>query len=120
MVSFFKRRRKSPAQNSDSVTPTTMAETSSENAKVASQERLFRRLYNRLSRTRNHLTGGISNLILGKKTIDEALLEEIETQLLIADVGVESTQSIVEDLTARVSRRQIKDPEALMEALREN
>lgn len=124
MVSFFKRRRKSQAQNLDSAAPTPTAEASTvipqESSEVATKERLFRRLYNRLSRTRDNLTGGVSNLILGKKTIDEELLEEIETQLLIADVGVEATQSIVENLTARVSRRQIKDPETLMEALREN
>jgi fused signal recognition particle receptor len=124
MVSFFKRQRKSQEQNLETATSTQEAvETPvspQEGAEVVTKRRLFRRLYNRLSRTRDNLAGGISGLILGKKTIDDELLEEIETQLLIADIGVEATQSIIEDLTARVSRRQIKDPEALMEVLREN
>jgi fused signal recognition particle receptor len=124
MVSFFKRRRKSQEQSLDAVTSTPAAATSTpanpqEGAEIT-RKRLFRRLYDRLSRTRDNLSGGISNLVLGKKVIDDELLEEIETQLLIADVGIEATQSIIKDLTVRVSRKEIKDPELLMEALREN
>jgi fused signal recognition particle receptor len=124
MVSFFKHRRKSQEPSLDAVTSTPAAATSTpanpqEGAEMT-RKRLFRRLYDRLSRTRDNLSGGISNLVLGKKVIDDELLEEIETQLLIADVGIEATQSIIKDLTVRVSRKEIKDPELLMEALREN
>jgi len=81
---------------------------------------LFARLKSGLSRTRGSLTGGIADLLLGKRAIDDELLEEIETQLLVADMGVEATQAIITDLTQRVSRKQLADSEALMAALRED
>ncbi len=81
---------------------------------------LFARLKSGLSRTRGSLTEGISDLVLGKKQIDDDLLEEIETQLLVADMGVEATQSIINDLTQRVSRKQLADSDALLGALRED
>ncbi len=90
--------------------------------KQAEEEKagLFSRLKNGLSRTRSGLTEGIGDLVLGKKEIDDELLEEIETQLLVADLGVEATQAIIADLTQRVSRKQLGDSEALMAALRED
>ncbi len=81
---------------------------------------LFARLKSGLSRTRSGLTEGISDLVLGRKEIDDDLLEEIETQLLVADMGVEASQAIIADLTQRVSRKQLGDSEALMAALRED
>lgn len=124
MVSFFKRKRKSPEQNPETASPTpetaAAAEESNADAETVTKRRLFKRLRTRLGRTRGNLTGGIAALMLGKKAIDDELLEEIETQLLMADLGVEATQSIIADLTARVSRKQLKDPDALMVALREN
>ena len=62
---------------------------------------LFGRLKAGLAKTRDGLTGGIANLVAGRKQIDDELLEDIETQLLTADVGVEATQSIIRDLTER-------------------
>jgi fused signal recognition particle receptor len=79
---------------------------------------LFGRLKAGLSRTRSGLTEGIASLVAGRKQIDDALLEDLETQLLTADVGVEATQSIIEDLTQRVARKQLNDPDALLAALR--
>jgi fused signal recognition particle receptor len=78
------------------------------------------RLRERLNRTRRGLMDGLGGLVLGKKAIDDELLEEIETRLLAADVGVEATRTIIDDLTARVSRKQLKDGEALLTALRED
>ncbi len=86
----------------------------------ASKPGLFARLKSGLSRTRGNLTEGIADLVLGKKAIDDELLEEIETQLLVADIGVEATTAIIKDLTARVSRKELADGEALMAALRED
>ncbi len=74
-------------------------------------------LRERLSKTRRSLTDGLADLVLGKKTIDDELLEELETRLLMADVGVEATEAIIDDLTRRVSRKELADPEALFEAL---
>ena len=81
---------------------------------------IFARLRNRLSRTRSNLTEGLSDLMLGKKEIDTSILEEIETQLLVADIGVEATQSIIDNLTERVARKQLADQDALFAALQEN
>lgn len=73
-----------------------------------------------LQRTRTQFTEGLADLILGKKIIDPALLEELETRLLLADVGVVATETIIADLGARVKRHQVADGEALFAALREN
>ncbi len=81
---------------------------------------LFGRLKAGLSKTRSGLTEGIASLVVGRKQIDDELLEDLETQLLTADIGVEATQSIIGDLTERVARKQLGDAEALMAALRED
>ena len=78
---------------------------------------LFSRLRSGLSRTRGSLTEGIGNLVLGKREIDDDLLEEIETQLLVSDMGVEATQTIIQELTRRTSRKELADSEALFSAL---
>jgi fused signal recognition particle receptor len=80
----------------------------------------FARLKKGLSKTRSGLTEGLASVVLGARAIDDELLEEIETQLLTADVGVDATQAIIKDLTTRVSRKQLKDADGLMAALREN
>ncbi|MEN8166910.1 MAG: signal recognition particle-docking protein FtsY [Pseudomonadota bacterium] len=81
---------------------------------------LFRRLKQGLSRTRHNLTDGLADLMLGHKSIDDDLLEELETLLLTADVGVEATSRIIDDLTARVRRKELADPEALSRILKEH
>ncbi|GGC08795.1 hypothetical protein GCM10011352_38940 [Marinobacterium zhoushanense] len=83
------------------------------------KQRLFERIKSGLSRTKSGLTEQLGSLFLGAKEIDDDLLEEIETLLLMADVGVEATTEIVTRLTDRVERKQLKDPQALREALKE-
>ncbi|TCO81436.1 signal recognition particle-docking protein FtsY [Plasticicumulans lactativorans] len=77
------------------------------------------RLRSRLGKTRAGLTDGLATLFLGRKALDAELLEELETRLLLADVGIEATQTIIERLGERVSRRQLSDGAALMAALRD-
>ncbi|OLO06047.1 signal recognition particle-docking protein FtsY [Salinicola socius] len=72
-----------------------------------------------LGRTRANLTDGIADLLLGKKQIDDELIEDLETQLLLADVGIEATSEIIERLTERVSRKELADADALYRALQE-
>lgn len=79
----------------------------------------FSRIKQGLSRTSSHFNEGLGNLILGSKTIDDELLEEIETQLLVADVGLEATEEIIDNLTQRLARKQLSDADSLYEALRE-
>lgn len=81
---------------------------------------LFQRLKAGLSRTRATLSDGLADLLLGKKQIDDDLLEELETLLLTADVGVDTTQAIINDLTERVKRKELSDPQALSGILQEH
>ncbi|WP_425488639.1 signal recognition particle-docking protein FtsY [Litorivivens lipolytica] len=79
--------------------------------------RLFERLTRGLQQTGSNIGQGLGNLILGQKTIDDDLLEEIETQLLMADIGIEATQTIIDNITDAVKRNQLADSEALYQAL---
>ncbi|MBT5229634.1 MAG: signal recognition particle-docking protein FtsY [Methylococcales bacterium] len=81
---------------------------------------LFSRLKQQLSKTRTGLTEGLSQLILGKKNIDDELLEDIEAQLVMADVGIEATQEIIKNLTDRLNRKTLKDAESVLIALKED
>lgn len=78
-----------------------------------------RRLKKGLSRTHQQLASGLGDLFLGERAIDDELLEEIETSLLTADVGIEATRDIIQALTEQVSRKQLADAEALYQALRQ-
>ena len=80
----------------------------------------FPRLSNGLSRTRQNFTENLSQVVLGKKSVDEGLLEEIETLLLLSDVGVETTQQFIDGLSCKLSHKQLKDENAVWNALRED
>jgi len=77
----------------------------------------FARIKQGLARTSAQFGDGLGKLLLGKKAIDDELLEEIETQLLMADVGIGATTRMIDILTAKVARKQLADSEALYEAL---
>lgn len=77
----------------------------------------FGRMAAGLSKTRSNLTDGLSSLLLGKKEIDDDMMEDLETQLIMADVGVEATNEIISRLTQRVGRKELRDSDALYEAL---
>lgn len=79
----------------------------------------FARLKQGLAKTSASLGEGMASLFLGRKAIDDDLLEEIETRLLTADVGVEATGVIVQNLTRRVARKELADSGALYKALQE-
>ena len=82
------------------------------------KEGLFARLKRGLMRTSENIGSGFIGLFRGKK-IDDDLFEELEEQLLIADVGVETTTRLIKNLTEHASRKQLKDAEALYDLLRE-
>jgi len=77
----------------------------------------FARLKQGLSKTRANIGGGLFDLFRGKQ-IDDDLFEELETHLLMADVGVETTMKIIDSLTRTANRKQLKDAEALYELLK--
>ena len=79
---------------------------------------VWQRLRQGLRRTRDGLTGGLADLFLGRKQIDAAVLDEIETRLLLADVGVEATRIIIDALAAAVKRNELADLPAVLRALR--
>ncbi len=79
----------------------------------------FARLKQGLSKTSASIGEGMASLFLGKKAIDDDLLDELETRLLTADVGVEATTAIMQNLSRRVSRKELADSGALYKALQE-
>jgi fused signal recognition particle receptor len=79
----------------------------------------FSRLKAGLGRTRSGFTDGLGSLLLGKKEIDDELLEEIETRLLTADVGMSATTTIIDELSHRLKRKDLADPEVLYQTLKE-
>lgn len=83
-----------------------------------SEQGLFSRFSAGLAKTRSNFAEGLGNLFLGQKEIDEKLLEEIETRLLMSDVGVGATQQIIDNLAVSISRKQVSDPVALYKGLR--
>ncbi|QGU17185.1 signal recognition particle-docking protein FtsY [Leclercia sp. 119287] len=82
------------------------------------KEGFFARLKRSLIKTKENLGSGFISLFRGKK-IDDDLFEELEEQLLIADVGVETTRKIINSLTESASRKQLRDAEALYGLLKE-
>jgi len=77
----------------------------------------FSRIKSGLTRTRSKLSDGVGRVFLGEKTINDELLEEIETVLLTSDVGVDATTQIVEELTKEVARKELADSKALYKQL---
>ncbi|MFC3122372.1 signal recognition particle-docking protein FtsY [Agaribacter flavus] len=77
----------------------------------------FTRLKERLSKTRENIGSGFVALLKGK-TIDEELYEELETQLLVADVGMKTTQKLISNLTQEAKLSQLKDGDALASLLK--
>lgn len=91
-----------------------------ESAGEANQDEagIFARLKSGLSRTRSKLSDGLAEIVLGEKTIDVNLLQDIETQLLSADIGIDATDHIIDNLKKQLGRKQLADPEQFMAALR--
>ncbi|MCG8613885.1 MAG: signal recognition particle-docking protein FtsY [Pseudomonadales bacterium] len=80
---------------------------------------LFARMKQGLSKTRANLSDNLASLFLGAKSIDDDLLEEIETLLLTADVGMEATSDIIKVITEKLDRNQLTDAEMLYDLLKE-
>jgi fused signal recognition particle receptor len=72
-----------------------------------------------LTKTRRSFTDGMVNILIGGKEIDDELLEEVEEQLLIADIGVDATKTIITNLTERTARGDLIYSHALYKALQE-
>jgi fused signal recognition particle receptor len=73
-----------------------------------------------LSKTRAGLADGLGSLFLGGKRLDDDLLEDLETRLLVADVGLDATRRILDGLTQRLGRKDLVTPEVVRTALAED
>ncbi|MCD6039019.1 MAG: ftsY [Gammaproteobacteria bacterium] len=102
MLNLLKRKKQATEELNDAPAP---------------QVGFFARLKTGLAKTRANFATGITNIILGKKTLDHDLIENIETQLLTADVGIEATQQLIEVLTQKLARKELADPAAVLQAL---
>jgi fused signal recognition particle receptor len=134
--SFFGLRRKkldkapkSPVQQEQEPTPEQIPKTSKvdeteqleEEMPVSEvpKEGVFRRLKNRLSKTRNAFTSRLDNLFLGKKEIDEDLLEDLEEILITSDIGVQTTMALIEKVREGVEKKDLSNPDELRHALQD-
>ncbi|MHC8317272.1 signal recognition particle-docking protein FtsY [Pseudomonas sp. LB3P31] len=98
--------------------PVAVIEPAAEPARTEeSKAGFFARLKQGLSKTSASIGEGMASLFLGKKIIDDELLEDIETRLLTADVGVEATSVIIQRLTQKVARKELTDADALYKSL---
>lgn len=86
-------------------------------ASETEKQGFLRRLRNRLSKTRQGFVSRVDQLLLGKKEIDEALLEELEEILITSDLGVRTTLALIEKVREKVERKSLSNPEELKEAL---
>ncbi|EJU9867643.1 signal recognition particle-docking protein FtsY [Vibrio vulnificus] len=111
-----------PISESEAEDPVEVTPVVVEAPRVQEQEKptesFFARLKRSLSRTKANIGAGFFGLFKGKK-IDDELFEELEEQLLVADVGMDTTLKIIENLTEKASRRDLKDGEALYGLLKE-
>lgn len=108
--------RQQSSQGSASDSEDSIASKDNGGAKTAAKASLFSRLRRGLSKTSRILNKDFGNLLRGK--LDENSLEELETRLLMADVGVEATQKIIDSLHTSLKRKQMSDAVELMDALR--
>lgn len=100
-------------------TPPSGARSETAGAQPSDRPGFLRRLRNRLNRGNSWLTYDLAELFKGRQ-IDAAVLDELETRLISADVGVEASGRILEGLRRRVARRELSDVAALIEALRQS
>ena len=144
-MKLFKRRAKpdgvtpaaSPTEavdgaSTDEVEPGQMSDTSSVDSTIqsgveqagdsepmAASAGMFGRLRDGLSRSRSQITDGLATLVLGKKQLDPALMEALEEQLIMADLGLEATHRVLELLRQKLDRKALGAEETVMSALKE-
>ncbi len=99
--------------------PATLERLASAEDEIRPKRGMLARLRERLAKPRAQLGAGLKGLLGGHQRIDEALLEEIETLLITADVGVPTALRLMDELRTRVRRKRLTDPNDLMAALKE-
>ena len=84
------------------------------------KEGMFQRLRQGLSKTRSSFTGRLDDLFLGKKEITEDLLDELEELLFTSDIGVATTQELIDSVREKVARKELNDPKKLRISLKDH
>ncbi len=87
---------------------------------AAEPESIFLRLKTQLKKTRGSIGGVLSNLAFGQNAVTRDLLEDVEASLLMADIGIDTTNVIIKHLTESLERDQLRNGEALSQALKQN
>jgi len=103
MAIFFKKKDKEKKDNAHEKT-----------------EGMFQRLRQGLSKTRSSFTGRLDRLFLGEKEITEELLDELEEILFTSDIGVATTQELIDSVRGKVARKELKDPKKLKISLKDH
>ncbi len=114
MLDFLKWGKKTETSESND------SQAKNSELKAPEAKGMFTRLKEGLRRTRAVFSEGLAHVFLGKKEIDSVLLAELETFLLSADIGVSSTEQIMQDLIKRLDRRELSDPAGLALALKQD
>ena len=96
MLKFFKKN-----QNKDIQTDT---------KKASLKDRLFK--------SKRRLGDGLSSILIGKKQIDDELLEELEMLMISADIGIQTTDKIIESVRKKASRKELKDGDSLYQLIK--
>lgn len=116
MFDFLKRKKKPEEE------PQPDAAAAENNIETIAEETpagFFTKLKQGLTKTRASFASGLAHLFLGKKKLNEDLLAEIETALLSADVGVETTEQLIKTLTQKLARKELSDAQAAFTCLKE-
>ncbi|MDR7017972.1 signal recognition particle-docking protein FtsY [Acinetobacter sp. 3657] len=111
-----------PVQTQVEATPVIEISESTSESENDDQQKVggfFGRMKDGLTKTRRSFTDGMVNILIGGKEIDDELLEEVEEQLLVADIGVDATKTIIANLTERTARGDLIYSNALYKALQE-
>src|SRR3990167_261642 len=116
MFDFLKRKKKPEDEQQSAAELTPVAETQNTEETSAG---FFARLKQGLAKTRASFSSGLANLFLGKKELDAELLADIETALLTADVGVETTEQLIKTLTQKLARKELSDAQAAFTCLKQ-
>jgi len=114
----FGKKKDSESTSEETKGPSQEAQTSAEESEQQAGGGFFGRLIAGLGKTRATLSSGLGNLILGSGSIDQDLLDEIETRLLTADVGMEATDQIINNLKLKLNRKQLSDPQSFLDGLK--
>ena len=89
-----------------------------QNPSLKEEEEQKPSLRDRLFKSKKKLGDGLSSLVIGKKKIDEDLLEELEALLISSDVGIQTTDKVIESVRKKASRKELKDEDSLYQLIK--